>query len=162
MKKSSKKGEEATKKKKKVPPTEGVVGSPLQLVACLAAEGWPEGLLEYPESCVLQLKKDIEEMSKDRQVKILQILKSDTRTKLNCNKNGVFVNMTTLSLPVLRELHAFVAYVKEEEREFSIFEIQKQQLMQNHFFHVEKKLDDDDDDIEEEGEKCPTELSCAL
>lgn len=129
MKKGSKKEAEATKKKK-------VVFTPPETSSSVEAAAVETFGAEFPESRVLQLKKEIEEMSKDRQVKILQILKSDTGTKLNSNKNGVFVNMTTLSLPVLRQLHAFVAYAEEEERDFSNFERQKQQLMQTHFLHT--------------------------
>ena len=111
---------------------------------------------EGGESLILQLKQDIEEMSKENQVKILGILYADAATKLNSNKSGVFVNMTMLSAGVVRELAKMTKHIKTQEREFVQFELQKKEL-QIHYF-TPKQFGggrggggDDDDDEEAAG-----------
>ena len=55
------------------------------------------------------IKTVIEAMSKDRQLKVLGILKKNTSAKLNETRNGIYVNMAFLSEDTVKELEAYIS-----------------------------------------------------
>ena len=61
------------------------------------------------------LKESIEELSKFHQVEILKILKSDDSITINENKNGIFINMTSLKDLTITQLEDYLKYVNKQE-----------------------------------------------
>ena len=79
------------------------------------------------------LKESIEELSKFHQVEILKILKSDETITINENKNGIFINMTSLKDSVITELGNYVKYVNKQEKQLNDIEVQKDELSNTYF-----------------------------
>ena len=92
------------------------------------------------ERALHELKQEIESLSKEHQVQIMHLLSSDSATKLNSNKNGVFVNLTLLSPTILRQLYDFAHYTKEQEYLLSVDELQKQHYHHEFFVASERAL----------------------
>lgn len=69
------------------------------------------------------LKMVIESLTDKQQVEVLRILKTHG-VKLNNTKMGIFVNLTPLSLLVVREIQQKVRFIND--REFMINSIEKQ------------------------------------
>mgnify|MGYP003643495876 FL=1 len=79
------------------------------------------------------LKESIEELSKFHQVEILKILKSDETITINENKNGIFINMTSLKDSVITELGNYLKYVNKQEKQLNDIEVQKDELSNTYF-----------------------------
>ena len=75
------------------------------------------------------IKDSIERMNKFHQVEVLRILREGPTVTLNENKNGVFVNLTELSVGKVRELEEYVQYVAVQEDQLSELEDKKEQFM---------------------------------
>ena len=91
------------------------------------------GSVVFGDAALQALKNDIEAMNKDNQVKVLKILCSGGKTKINKNKSGVFVNMSYLPEDVLVQMQEFNEFVKQQELELVMHENQKR-LLENIFF----------------------------
>jgi hypothetical protein len=79
------------------------------------------------------LKESIEELSKFHQVEILKILKSDETITINENKNGIFINMTSLKDSIITELGNYLKYVNKQEKQLNDIEVQKDELSNTYF-----------------------------
>ena len=79
------------------------------------------------------LKESIEELSKFHQVEILKILKNDETITINENKNGIFINMTSLKDSVITELGNYLKYVNKQEKQLNDIEVQKDELSNTYF-----------------------------
>jgi hypothetical protein len=79
------------------------------------------------------LKESIEELSKFHQVEILKILKNDETITINENKNGIFINMTSLKDSVITELGDYLKYVNKQEKQLNDIEVQKNELSNTYF-----------------------------
>ena len=79
------------------------------------------------------LKESIEELSKFHQVEILKILKSDDSITINENKNGIFINMTSLNDSTITQLEDYLKYVNKQEKQLSDIEAQKDELSNTYF-----------------------------
>ena len=79
------------------------------------------------------LKEKIEELSKFHQVEILKILKKDETITINENKNGIFINMTSLKDSVITELGDYLKYVNKQEKQLNDIEVQKNELSNTYF-----------------------------
>ena len=79
------------------------------------------------------LKESIEELSKFHQVEILKILKNDETITINENKNGIFINMTSLKDSVITELGDYLKYVNKQEKQLNDIEVQKDELSNTYF-----------------------------
>jgi hypothetical protein len=79
------------------------------------------------------LKEKIEELSKFHQVEILKILKNDETITINENKNGIFINMTSLKDSVITELGDYLKYVNKQEKQLNDIEVQKNELSNTYF-----------------------------
>lgn len=86
---------------------------------------------------LLQLKEDIEILSKFHQIEILKILNTTTNVTLNENNNGVFVNMVTLDEDCISKMKEYVDYVKTQEDDLKNIEFKKEELT-NIFFKENK------------------------
>tara|TARA_B100000035_G_C21022320_1_gene564584 strand:+ start:1037 stop:1408 length:372 start_codon:yes stop_codon:yes gene_type:complete len=82
------------------------------------------------------LKKTVEKLDKHHQVEILKILiKNDT--KINENKSGIFINMSTLEKSIIEEMEKYIEYIKEQETNLNKTESQKQEF-RNTYFNVKE------------------------
>ena len=84
------------------------------------------------------IKERIEKLNKFHQVEILKLLKISDNTTLNENKNGVFINLTSLSDKVVFELEKYLEYVDKQETQLGVIEQQKS-LLSNTFFKDNKE-----------------------
>lgn len=84
------------------------------------------------------IKERIEKLNKFHQVEILKLLKISDNTTLNENKNGVFINLTSLSDKVIFELEKYLEYVDKQETQLGLIEQQKS-LLSNTFFKDNKE-----------------------
>ena len=82
---------------------------------------------------LVNIKNNIERMTKNHQIEVLRILKSHKSAKLNENKSGVLVNISFLSKDILSELNNYVKYVNDQENVINNIETQKQEF-KNTFF----------------------------
>ena len=79
------------------------------------------------------LKQNIEYLEKQRQVEILKIIHKNQSSILNENKNGIYINMSSLSNDTLDELKNYMKYIYTQEEELNANEIIKQNFL-NTFF----------------------------
>ena len=82
---------------------------------------------------LVNMKNNIERMTKNHQIEVLRILNSHKSAKLNENKSGVLVNISFLSKDILSELNNYVKYVNDQENVINNIETQKQEF-KNTFF----------------------------
>jgi hypothetical protein len=79
------------------------------------------------------LKDRIESMDKYHQIEILRILNKFSEIKKNENNNGTFINLTELSLEVIKELEKYTDYVDEQQKLLKKIENEKDKLEQTFF-----------------------------
>jgi hypothetical protein len=84
-----------------------------------------------------RLKERIEKLNKFHQIEILKLLKTNDLCTLNENKNGIFVNLTSLSDVLIFELEKYLEYVQKQESQLSEIEKQKN-ILSNTFFKDNK------------------------
>lgn len=80
-----------------------------------------------------ELKARIEKMNKYHQVEILRIFSNSQNTKMNENKNGIFVNLTEVSDATLEQVQTYVKYVDEQTQQLEEIESEKSQIEQTFF-----------------------------
>lgn len=83
------------------------------------------------------LKERIENLNKFHQVEILKLLKTDDTCTLNENKNGIFINLTSLNDKIIYEIEKYLEYVQKQETQLSETETQKS-ILTNTFFKDNK------------------------
>jgi len=83
------------------------------------------------------LKERIENLNKFHQVEILKLLKTDDTCTLNENKNGIFINLTSLNDKIIYEIEKYLEYVQKQESQLSETETQKS-ILSNTFFKDNK------------------------
>jgi hypothetical protein len=79
-----------------------------------------------------EIKKDIESMEKYHQIEILRIM-VNSKTKINENRSGVFVNLSFLDDAVLGKIAEYVNYVKEQTTSLNEVEKKKEQYKSTFF-----------------------------
>lgn len=79
------------------------------------------------------LKQNIEHLEKQRQVEILKIIHKNQSAILNENKNGIYINMSSLTNDTLDELKNYMKYIYTQEQELNANEVIKQDFL-NTFF----------------------------
>ena len=89
---------------------------------------------------LLELKNEIEILSKIQQVEILRKLKEYTEININENKNGIFINLSELNENIINDLHNYLKYIKEQQYELNEIESKKQEI-ENIFFNEDKDND---------------------
>lgn len=73
------------------------------------------------------IKSSIDVMTKANHVEILKILK-ENNVKINENKSGVYINLSFLSVDVMKKIKEFVNYIQEQENSLEIVERKKIEL----------------------------------
>jgi hypothetical protein len=81
---------------------------------------------------VEELKNKIEKMEDIHQLHIGSILRQNPDIKLNSNKSGILVNLTTISENILEEIQKYVDYVIEQEKTLSLVENKTEDLKQQY------------------------------
>ena len=71
-----------------------------------------------------ELKNKIENLDKSHQIEILRIIKKGN-SKLNSNKNGIYINLTFLSDDIINDIQAYLDYVEKQESIIQIDESKK-------------------------------------
>ena len=79
------------------------------------------------------LKKNIESLEKPRQLEILKIIYKNQSTVLNENKNGIYINMTSLTNETLDELKDYMKYIYTQEEELNSDEQTKEIFFKTFF-----------------------------
>lgn len=81
------------------------------------------------------LKTAIENMNKTHHIEFLKRIHGyeDGTVKINENRNGVYINLSYLPDPLIRELYDLVHYTKQQETLLNIDEASKDQLKRDFF-----------------------------
>ena len=79
------------------------------------------------------LKENVEKLSFFHQVEVLRILNEKNSSRLNENKNGVFINMTNIDAETIAKLKTYLTYVLKQEKQISSIEDEKKKLSQQFF-----------------------------
>lgn len=79
------------------------------------------------------LKTNIENLEKPRQLEILKIIYKNQSTIINENKNGIYINMSSLTDETLDSLKEYMKYIYTQEEELNSDEQTKQNFL-NTFF----------------------------
>lgn len=82
---------------------------------------------EYNSSDLIGIKTIIENMEKINQLKILNILKNNSDTILNENKNGTYINLTTLNIKTLNEIIEKINFIIEQNKILNEDELKKKE-----------------------------------
>ena len=93
------------------------------------------------------LKEQIESLSKFHQIEILKILKKDALYTLNENKNGIFINMTSLNKSIVDEIKQYLMYVTTQEHHLNEVEREKNTLTSKYFNECKDNKDNTSIDI---------------
>jgi len=79
------------------------------------------------------LKQNIECLEKPRQIEILRIINENQSTIINENKNGIYINMTSLTEDTLTELKNFIKYIYTQEEDLNTNEKLKKDFLNTYF-----------------------------
>jgi hypothetical protein len=82
---------------------------------------------EYNSTDLIAITNIIEKMEKINQLKILQILKNNPDTIINENKNGIYVNLTTLQKKTINEIIEQTNFIIEQNKILNEDEQKKKQ-----------------------------------
>lgn len=83
-------------------------------------------------SVMLTMKEQIESLNKQRQVEILKIL-IDNSVPVSENKNGVFVNLSSLENIVLKKISVYLEYVSHQDKTLKEMEDVKKEFHESYF-----------------------------
>jgi hypothetical protein len=61
-------------------------------------------------------------------VDILKIILKNTENKINENRNGIYVNMSFLSVSTVDAIEVYLKYVEDQQRTIEIFEKQQEEI----------------------------------
>jgi hypothetical protein len=93
----------------------------------------PSFFSQTETSQLIQIRDQIEAMTKFNQVEVLRILKKHASVTLNENKYGVHINMTELDDDIIDEVKMYINYVQTQEINLSSVEIQKENFKNIYF-----------------------------
>lgn len=79
------------------------------------------------------LKQKIEQLEKNRQIEVLRIIHSVQSNIINENKNGIYINMSSLTDDIIDNLKTYLTHINTQEKELIINE-KIMQDFQNTFF----------------------------
>ena len=78
------------------------------------------------------LKDSIERLSKAQHIDILRLCNERGIVGTE-NKNGVFINLTRISEPLIDELEKYLTYINKQEDQLNEVEIQKKDIATKYF-----------------------------
>ncbi len=79
------------------------------------------------------LKQKIEQLEKNRQIEVLRIIHNAQKNIINENKNGIYINMSSLNDTVIDDLTTYLIHITTQEKELIVNE-KIMQDFQNTFF----------------------------
>ncbi len=82
---------------------------------------------------LVNIRNNIEKMTKFNQIEILRILNKHTDVIVNENRYGIHVNLSDLNETVLQELIAYIQYVNTQEKTLNQDEKQKEDIKNIYF-----------------------------
>lgn len=82
-----------------------------------------------------RIRKIIELLDKTHHIEIGKILKQN-KIKLSENNNGIFINLSTLNIKVVREIEEYLEFIKKQEKFINIDEGKKEELENNYFKNI--------------------------
>ena len=85
------------------------------------------------ESQLAILKENIESLSFFHQIEVLRILNEKNSSILNENKNGVFINLTSVDNETINKLQVYLKYVSKQESQIISIEDEKKKLSEQYF-----------------------------
>jgi hypothetical protein len=68
------------------------------------------------------LKKKIEQLEKNQQIEILRIIHNAQSNVINENKNGIYINMSSLNDNIIDELNDYLKYITNQEKDLIVNE----------------------------------------
>jgi hypothetical protein len=74
------------------------------------------------------IKKKVDLLTKQQHVDILKIILKNTENKINENRNGIYVNMSFLSVSTVDAIEVYLKYVEDQQRTIEIFEKQQEEI----------------------------------
>lgn len=80
-----------------------------------------------------KIKDNIENMDKIHHIEIYKILINDNNIIFNENNNGIFINLTDLSIDNIYKLQNYIEYFNKQQKQLILLEKQKKEI-QNNFF----------------------------
>ena len=78
------------------------------------------------------LKDKIELLSKSYQIEVGRLLKKNNII-INENKNGVFINLSSIDVEIITQLENFLDYANNQELQLKTIEIKQEELKDNYF-----------------------------
>lgn len=79
------------------------------------------------------LKKNIELLEKIHQIEILRIINDQQSNVLNENKNGIYINMSSLDDNTLTNLKQYMKHIYTQEQELNVNEKAKEEFLKTYF-----------------------------
>tara|TARA_B100000927_G_C16371063_1_gene431480 strand:+ start:372 stop:644 length:273 start_codon:yes stop_codon:yes gene_type:complete len=79
------------------------------------------------------LKKNIELLEKIHQVEVLRIIHKEQSNILNENKNGIYINMSSLDNNTLDLIKEYMKHIYTQEQELNINEKLKEEFLKTYF-----------------------------
>lgn len=71
------------------------------------------------------MKTFIENLNKSQQIEILNIIKRNASSKINENRNGIYINMSFLEESTIVELEHHIQYIIDQESSIQAIESEK-------------------------------------
>mgnify|MGYP001192595967 CR=1 FL=1 len=100
---------------------------------------------------LIQIKNNIEKMSKNHQLEIFKII-NNNNIDYNENKNGIFINLTSLEKKILKEIEEYIKIVSKQ----NIYLNEQEEIKENYlnsYFKNNKDNDTKQNDKEQEPEQ---------
>lgn len=79
------------------------------------------------------LKKNIESLEKIQQIEVLRIINKKQSNVLNENKNGIYINMSSLDSVTLCEIKEYMKHIYTQEQQLNINEKLKEEFLKTYF-----------------------------
>ena len=79
------------------------------------------------------LKKNIELLEKIHQIEVLRIVNKEQSNILNENKNGIYINMSSLDNNTLTLIKEYMKHIYTQEQELNINEKVKEEFLKTYF-----------------------------
>ncbi len=76
------------------------------------------------------IKLKVEDMDKLNQVEILRILKNNN-LQINENKNGIFINLSTLDEKIITDISKYITYYENQENKIKKKEVIKETIKES-------------------------------
>ena len=79
------------------------------------------------------LKRNIESLEKIHQIEVLRIINKKQSNVLNENKNGIYINMSSLDNETVYEIKEYMKHIYTQEQQLNINEKLKEEFLKTYF-----------------------------